>query len=268
MGIIKRFIGRADAMSKKNRTIQILGERFFNTRSEEDFEVLYKVLRPNLLIFLEKNYGNSKYLDYMDIQDCVTDALVIVYNNIHQYKRFYRFSTWSYTIAKNELLKLIIKKKSKGEIYVINIDESIDTLHKICLNYTSLLPTSESEERSIKNSFMYNLIQEISNQDNGINKKYPNYNDYIQENAIKDEIFGISEEEKIQRMSDIVVQEITNLDDRYRSVVWERDINRLSYNEISYKYKLQLNTCKVFIHKGRKIVKNKLQKIYDEWKYS
>lgn len=258
-------------MHKRNRDIQILGEMFYNSRKEEDFHALYKVLKPSLLYFLENRYGSSKHLTSTDIEDCVSDALVIIYLNIHQYKNFYRFSTWSFTIAKNELLRTLLKRKSKKETSLTNMDESLDFLYSIYLNNPAPILNNQIENVISKNQLIWENLKEVIVERTETNKKYPDFHDYIQENKEDEDIYGfyeLTKQEKLDIMRDKVIAEISKLHERYRKVVWDRDVNNMSYNDISEKHSIHLNTCKVYIHKGRKIIRNKLQQVYDEWKTS
>jgi len=57
---------------------------------------------------------------------------------------------------------------------------------------------------------------------------------------------------------DIVQEEIGNLPDDYRDILILRDIEGLSYNEISEILKIKLSNVKVRIHRGRELLKNRL----------
>jgi RNA polymerase sigma-70 factor (ECF subfamily) len=56
----------------------------------------------------------------------------------------------------------------------------------------------------------------------------------------------------------IVREEIDKLPDDYREILVLRDINGLSYNEISEILDLNLSNVKVRIHRGREFLKNRL----------
>ena len=56
----------------------------------------------------------------------------------------------------------------------------------------------------------------------------------------------------------IVKEEINNLPDDYREILLMRDIEGLSYNEISEILNIKLSNVKVRIHRGREFLKNRL----------
>jgi RNA polymerase sigma-70 factor (ECF subfamily) len=56
----------------------------------------------------------------------------------------------------------------------------------------------------------------------------------------------------------IVKEEIAELPDDYREIVLMRDIEGLSYNEISDILGIKLSNVKVRIHRGRELLKNRL----------
>ncbi len=56
----------------------------------------------------------------------------------------------------------------------------------------------------------------------------------------------------------IVKEEIDKLPDDYREILLMRDIEGMSYNEISQLLKINLSNVKVRIHRGREFLKNRL----------
>lgn len=56
----------------------------------------------------------------------------------------------------------------------------------------------------------------------------------------------------------IVKEEISKLPEDYREILILRDIQGLSYNEISNILKIKLSNVKVRIHRGRELLKNRL----------
>ncbi len=57
---------------------------------------------------------------------------------------------------------------------------------------------------------------------------------------------------------DIVQEEISKLPDDYRDILILRDIEGLSYNDISEILEIKLSNVKVRIHRGRELLKNRL----------
>lgn len=56
---------------------------------------------------------------------------------------------------------------------------------------------------------------------------------------------------------------LDNIDEPYRSVVVLREIQNLKYKEIADALDMPLNTVKVYIHRGRKKLRNQLAEVLD-----
>lgn len=52
---------------------------------------------------------------------------------------------------------------------------------------------------------------------------------------------------------------LTGIEEPYRSIVILREINDMSYKEISEQLDIPLNTIKVYLHRGRKMLRERLQ---------
>lgn len=224
-------------MEKSSKDIQRLGMTFFESREKQDFEVLYRALRPRLERFIMKQFGGTADFTQMDIEDCVSDALCKIYTNINTYDQYFKFSTWSYTIAKNEALKVIYKLKVLKEVSSTSSSGNAFNVEKACDNYLANLGTY-----NVERNYVFYLLQEQR---------------HSEPNALE-----------IDDIAKMIIEVIEQLEERYRRILIDREVNKLSYNEICEKYSMNMNTCKVYIHKGRKLVQQKLQSIYDEWKNS
>lgn len=219
-------------MKEKSNDLQELGERFYNLRTEQSFTDVYYVLSPRIKKFIA-GYLKTPQFTQEDIDDCVSSALTKVYLNIHQYNSYWNFSTWSYTIAKNEALKKIdkVKKLKESPIIVLN-------------------RMASSKEATINEWDTTKILKEC-------------IDDYIYKPAYDD--FDVDHSENI---TNLILQEIERLDDRYKHILWDREVNDMSYLDLAKKYDMNLNTLKVYIHKGRKILQKRLKKVYEDWKNS
>jgi RNA polymerase sigma-70 factor (ECF subfamily) len=75
---------------------------------------------------------------------------------------------------------------------------------------------------------------------------------------IPDERIGPEENVILDDSIRIVKEEIYNLPDDYREVLILRDIEGMSYNDISDMIGIKLSNVKVRIHRGRELLKNRL----------
>ena len=219
-------------MKRKNKSLQELGQEFFDNRTEQTFTDVYYVLHPRLTRFV-MGYLKSPQFSEDDIDDCVSNSLTKVYLNIHQYNSYWNFSTWSYTIAKNEALKKIAKAKKLKETPMVMLNRS-----------------RSAEAKSFDEWDVSKILKECAD-DYVYNPNYDNID------------FDHSE-----NMTKVILQEIQTLNPKYKDIIWDREINEMSYLDLAKKYDLNLNTLKVYIHKGRKILQKRLKKVYEEWKNS
>jgi RNA polymerase sigma factor (sigma-70 family) len=215
----------------RSNNLQELGEKFFRLRTEESFTDVYHVLSPRLRRFIS-GYLKQPQFTQDDIDDCVANSMTKVYLNIQQYNSYWNFSTWTYTIAKNEALKKIDRLKKLKESPMISLNRW----------YSNESSVGEWDTSKILKECIDDYIH------------YPNYDNID---------FNHSE-----NIAKLILEEIQNLDKKYKDIIWDREINDMSYLDLAKKYDLNLNTLKVYIHKGRKILQKRLKKVYEEWKNS
>ncbi len=220
-------------MKRKNKSLQELGQEFFDLRTEESFTEVYRILHPRLKRFV-MGYLKSPQFSQDDIDDCVSNSLTKVYLNIHQYNSYWNFSTWSYTIAKNEALKKIAKAKKLKETPMLMLDRW----------------GGSTDSKSMGEWDVSKILKEC-------------IDDYIYNPNYDNVDFDHSE-----NMTKLILQEIQGLNPKYKDILWDREVNEMSYLDLAKKYDLNLNTLKVYIHKGRKILQKRLKKVYEEWKNS
>lgn len=85
-------------MNKKSE-LQELGLKFFNERSEVDFNKLYHRMKPSISYFLR---DLLPAID--DREEALANTFAKVWTKIHMYDPYWNFSTWVYRIARNEAL--------------------------------------------------------------------------------------------------------------------------------------------------------------------
>jgi len=216
----------------KSNNLQELGEIFYNSRSEQSFADVYTILCPRLKRFIS-GYLKSPQFSQDDIDDCVSNSMTKIYLNIHQYNSYWNFSTWTYTIAKNEALKKIDRQKKLKE-------SSMASLNRWGYSNDSSIGEWDSSKilKECIDDYVYN----------------PNYDDIDYDHS--------------ENVAKLILAEIQNLDKKYKDIIWDREVNDMSYLDLAKKYDLNLNTLKVYIHKGRKILQKRLKKVYEEWKNS
>lgn len=107
-------------MERKNirKEIDLLGRRFYEERTEESFNALYKKLVPYYTAVLYKYYSNIK--KYM-VKDVCTDTLVSIYKYIDNYKEGYSFYNYFFTFLTNRALE-VIKKQNKYHFIDVDFD--------------------------------------------------------------------------------------------------------------------------------------------------
>ena len=219
-------------MKIKSNNLQELGEIFYNSRSEQSFADVYTILCPRLKRFIS-GYLKSPQFSQDDIDDCVSNSMTKIYLNIHQYNSYWNFTTWTYTIAKNEALKKIDRQKKLKE-------SSMASLNRWGYSNDSSIGEWDSSKilKECIDDYVYN----------------PNYDDIDYDHS--------------ENVAKLILAEIQNLDKKYKDIIWDREVNDMSYLDLAKKYDLNLNTLKVYIHKGRKILQQRLKKVYEEWKNS
>lgn len=89
-------------MKKKAESLQSIAMNFVNDKSECNFNILMKRLKPGLFTFA-LNFVKDKSL----AEEVVSETFISIWKNIEQYKTEFNFSTWAYAIAKNESLYIL-----------------------------------------------------------------------------------------------------------------------------------------------------------------
>lgn len=152
--------------------------------------------------------------------DITQDVFISVLKNIHQYDPIRgMFSTWIYNIAKNSALA-----------------------------YTKF----EKKQFALRDNVAHSLYvkQNTSNEDGEFSEVLLEKQSTGSDNVSEINVL-------FKSIVQITIQEIMNLSDNYRDFMFDREIRNLSYEEISTRYAVKLNTVKSKIRIGREIVMHK-----------
>tara|TARA_B100001287_G_scaffold230833_1_gene201509 strand:+ start:894 stop:1496 length:603 start_codon:yes stop_codon:yes gene_type:complete len=95
----------------KQQTYRELGEIFYQTRLESDYNKLYNRVKPGL-----KNYINKMVKDGDVAEDLLSNVLLKLWTKIDQYDPKWNITTWLYKIAFNESLAYIKDRNKKSSL--------------------------------------------------------------------------------------------------------------------------------------------------------
>lgn len=140
----------------KQPSLQEIGLKFFETKSERDFTTMYHRLKPSISYYLRELVPNQD-----DRNEVIATTFAKVWSKIHQYDPYWNFSTWVYRIARNEALlffrskrktysyegmqEMGINMEAKGETteslaFETTEDHPIDVLHDLAVAEIQNLP--------------------------------------------------------------------------------------------------------------------------------
>lgn len=158
-------------------------------------------------------HANKFVKDIDAANDIVADALIKIWRKIDTYNPKWCFSTWCYKIVYNESMQHLRKKKQKN---------------------------TYSIEGHIKYMGSYEDVPDLLLADNGISE------------LSEDPIWDFEAQEDIEEvLASKVLDEIQKLPEHYQQIIYDREVNKMKYNEISEKYGLQINTVKTRIIRAR-----------------
>ena len=81
---------------------------------------------------------------------------------------------------------------------------------------------------------------------------------------INTEFIGPSKEELIKQLYDASISAINELNEPYKTVIWEREVNKKQLNDIADDLNWNLSTVKTRLRKARKDVASKIYKKYPD----
>ena len=112
-------------MAKKNESLQTIALDFVEKRNNSSYTKLINRLKPGLQSYV------YKYIKDRDIcNEVLSQTFITVWEKIEQYKPVFNFSTWVYTIARNEALGQI-----RGEKRYISHEKLTENHSKILQMY-------------------------------------------------------------------------------------------------------------------------------------
>jgi len=206
----------------KNLAIQSLAKQYLKDKTDDSFYFLYKRVKPRLKIYVQKFIPQDEFDRYDIINDILSETFYNVLLNLNSYNFTSCFSTWLYKIAKNVALTKL------RQIGINKATGSIDSL--------------------------------IESQDSDLNKHcYMGIsNSYI--STWKD-ILVIREKHKINKfLFKIILQKIDQLPEKYKDIIYDRDIKRIKYKYLAIKYSLPIGTIKSRIRLGNLFLSRNLKK--------
>ena len=195
-------------------TYRELAENFYKTRSEKDYNSLYKRVKPGLRNYINKMVKNSEAAD-----DILSNTLVKLWTKIDQYKPEYQITTWLYKIAFNESLGYIKERNQKS---------SLDQLREYGLQISEGVVVNDSISGRLA-EMEQKTEEDFLEEDNHIMSQY--------NNALK---------------------AMNNLKPMYKDIMEDRLIKNMKYEEIAQKHKVNLQTVKNRIRRGKMLIAEKI----------
>jgi len=195
----------------KQLSYRELSENFVKSKSEKDYNALYKRVKPGL-----KNYIANVVKDSEATDDILTNTLTKMWTKIDQYDPSYQITTWLYRIAFNECLGWIRQRNSKYSIdamkeYGIEIsDQFAHTSAKDLLVEREFKSEADWYEEDDNLQARYELA--LSN----INNLKPMYREIIE-----DRLLNNMKYEDIAKKHNLPLQTIKNRIRRGKSIIAE-----------------------------------------------
>lgn len=155
--------------------------------------------------------------------DILSDTFIVIISKKQQYDpERGHFTTWAYNIAKNSALAYLNLEKK------------------------------QEENRTNGSQFIYNLVG------NSASNFHLEDNKEEKESVYTNADYHEEDENIMSLLHQRAILEIMSMSDTYRPFLYDREIRNLSYQEISTKHNIKMNTVKSKIRLGREIIKLKL----------
>jgi RNA polymerase sigma-70 factor (ECF subfamily) len=161
-----------------------------------------------------RNYIANVVKDGDATDDILTNTLTKLWTKIDQYDPSYQITTWLYRIAFNECLGWIRQRNSKY---------SIDAMKEFGI--------------------------ELSEQHGHTSAK-----DLLIESEYKSEQDWLDEDQDLTDRYELALTNINSLKPMYKTIIEDRLINNMKYEDIATKHKLPLQTIKNRIRRGKSII--------------
>jgi RNA polymerase sigma-70 factor (ECF subfamily) len=177
-------------------TYRELAIAFKESKSETIFNRLYAKIKPGLTNYVFNIVRNADATE-----DIVSDTLSKLYTHIDSYDPTFEITTWMYRIARNSAIQFIYQQKAK-----ISLDKFKEWGFDATENYEGDISVglSAASEGGFPTDNFFGKSEE----------------DYIEESAL------------LLRKKELVIEAITGLKMKYRKIMEDRFINKLSYQAI------------------------------------
>lgn len=179
-----------------NETYRELALAFKESRSETIFNRLYAKMKPGLTNYVFNIVRNAEATE-----DIVSDTLSKLYTHIDSYDPKFEITTWMYRIARNSAIQFIYQQKAK-----ISLDRfkewGFDATENISGDIS--IGVNIAAEGGFPTEHFFGKSEE----------------DYIQESAV------------LLRKKELVIEAIEGLKMKYRRIMEDRFIHKLSYQAI------------------------------------
>ena len=157
-----------------------LAENFLATRSEKDFNLLYKRVQPGL-----RNYIMNVVKDAEAAEDILANTLTKMWTKIDQYDPKYQITTWLYRIAFNESLGWIRERNRKYSIDSMrDFGVEVSSSNSISQTVEDLLNDHEQRAEADYIEEENHLMEQYSLALNCIKGLKPMYRDVIEDRLI------------------------------------------------------------------------------------
>jgi len=195
--MIKKQTGFEDLNKKLNNEMQTLAELIVSGNgTERDRNRLARIIEPKLKYFIWKFFNDKE-----ETEEVLHNTFFKIFKSIDSYNVKYRFTTWIYTIARNESLLHIHKLKQSASTDLDKISNSILLVDTSAESY--------EKEKTLSSLYGATLIA-------------------------------------IEAMPDSLE----------KSILVDKELNRMKGSDIAEKYSMNLNTVKTKIRKARKMLKD------------
>ncbi len=191
-------------------TYRELAENFLKSRSEADYNQLYKRVKPGLKNYITKMVKDSELAD-----DILSNVLVKLWTKIEQYNPEWQITTWLYKIAFNESLHAIKERNQKS---------SLDQLREFGVQIS---------EGKVVNTTISGLLMDIEQ---------------------KTEEDFIEEDNHIMTQYHNALKAMKDLKPMYKNIMEDRLLKHMKYEDIAQKHKVNLQTVKNRIRRGKMLI--------------
>mgnify|MGYP001380822125 FL=1 len=166
-----------------------------------------------------KNYIKKIVKNELAADDILSNTLVKLWTKIDQYKPEYQITTWLYKIAFNESLGYIKERNQKSSLDLLR-EYGLQVSEGVVVNDSISGRLAEMEQKT---------EEDFLEEDNAIMSKYNN-----------------------------ALLAMKNLKPMYKDIMEDRLIKNMKYEDIAQKHKVNLQTVKNRIRRGKMLIAEKI----------